>query len=109
MWIAILVFIVTSFMLISAYVRGWLPAVMLLGSGLLAVPIVWAVGTLGLIATGAPPTLVIMAIGSIWAAPIAIFLVDAAINRPLDLLLTLPPVAAQVWAITTLMAGEQSW
>lgn len=105
MLIAVAVLIISSFMLIGAHVRGWLPAVALLGSALLIVPFIWAIGTLSLIAISAPPTLVITVIGSIWIIPIGVFVVDAAINRPIELLLVLPPAAAQVWAISSLLTS----
>ena len=106
MWIAILVFIVTSFLLIGAYVRGWIPAVDLLGNWVFLAPIAW-----GMIAIPmtlfAPAWMVAIWIGSIWAAPIVIFLIDAAIHHPLDLLLAAPQAVAQVWAIATIMSAVQ--
>ena len=102
MWIAILVFIVTSFMLVTTHVRGWLPAVELLGNWLFLVPIAWAILAIPL-TLFAPTWMVQIWIGSIWAAPIVIFLIDSAIHHPLDLILAAPPAVAQVWAIATIM------
>ena len=102
MWIAILVFVLTSLMLATTYVRGLIPAVKLLGNWLFLAPIAWGILAIPM-TLFAPTWMVTMWIGSIWAAPIAIFLIDATIHHPLDLILAAPPAVAQVWAIATIM------
>lgn len=89
MWIAILVLVASSLMLVSVYVRGWIPAVDAIGGWLFLAPIAW-----GLIAIPmtlfAPPWIMAIWIGSIWAGPIVIFLVDAAMRHPIDLIFAAP-------------------
>ena len=104
MWIAILVLVVSSFLLLGAFARGLTPAVDLVGSWIFLAPIAWGIIAVPL-TLFAPTWMVIMWIGSIWAAPIVAFLVDSAINHPLDLILSAPPAAAQIWAIATIVAA----
>ena len=102
MWIAILVFVLTSLMLATTYVRGLIPAVKLLGNWLFLAPIAWGILAIPL-TLFAPTWMTQIWIGSIWATPIVIFLIDSAIHHPFDLILAAPSAAAQVWAITTIM------
>ena len=102
MLIAIAVLVISSFMLVSVYARGWIPAVNAMGSWLLAIPIVWGIVAIAFTIL-APPWLVMTWIAAAWVAPIAMFLIDAAIKHPIDLVISLPPTMAHVWAIVTIM------
>jgi len=87
----------------STYVRGWIPAVAIFGNWLFVVVIAWGLIAIALTLT-APAWLVAMWIAASWLTPIMLFLLDAVINRPLELILALPPLAAHLWAVATLMA-----
>jgi hypothetical protein len=105
MLIAILVLVVTSFLLVTTYVRGWIPAVATFGSWLFLAVIAWGLIAIALTLM-APGWPVAMWVAVAWLGPIVLFLVDAAVNRPLELILALPPVAAHLWAAMTLMGVQ---
>ena len=93
MLVAILVLVVTSLMLVSAFARGWVPAVDVLGSWIFLAPIAWGIIAVPMTLL-APPWMVVSWASLLWIVPIIAFLVDAAINHPLDFILTAPPAVA---------------
>ena len=105
MLIALVVLVLTSFLLISTYVRGWIPAVATFGRWLFLAIIAWGLIAIALTLM-APGWPVAVWVAVAWLGPIVLFLVDSAVNRPVDFMLALPPVAAHLWAAVTLLGVQ---